>query len=62
MTGVFPLTLALSPNTKNEDGGPELGVRPMISVSIGLFLEGSRPSNGPGCWGKKKGIGLPGDA
>jgi len=30
MTGVFPLTLALSPNTKNGDGGPELGEREQI--------------------------------
>ena len=37
MTGVFPLTLAFSPNTKNGDGGPELGEREQI---VGTLTQG----------------------
>jgi hypothetical protein len=43
MTGVFPLTLALSPNTKNGDGGPELGEREQI---VGTLTQGGTSGDG----------------
>jgi len=37
MSRLFPLTLALSPNTRNGDGGPELGEREQI---VGTLTQG----------------------
>jgi hypothetical protein len=37
MSRVFPLTLVLSPNTKNGDGGPKLGEREQI---VGTLTQG----------------------
>ena len=37
---MLPLTLALSPNTKDGDGGPELGEREQI---VGTLTQGCRP-------------------
>ena len=34
MSRVFPLILALSSNTKNGDGGPELGEREQIVATL----------------------------
>ena len=44
MSRVFPLTLTFSPNTKDGDGGPELGEREQI---VGTLTQGG-PSGDSG--------------